>query len=184
MSADSGALASVIDAAAPVETSTNDSATVTETPTVETSTETQADVSSTSTKSTEGSDNVEKTPEGTPKESKEVGSITNPSPAQVTKALQAFKDSNPEVNGTLAKQLNNIARREFEYTKEFGSVSEARSVSTLLREVAGIETGQPLTAESARAAINTLQSTQRTAQASDEKLYSGNTERWVSASLT
>jgi hypothetical protein len=73
----------------------------------------------------------------------------------------------------MAKMLNNIARREFEYSKEFGSVTEARAVSSLLREVAGVSEGQPLTATAAREAIAGLQGTVTAAQESDALLYEG-----------
>src|ERR1035437_2592742 len=138
-----------------------------ETSTPETST-TQTDIT---TPAPPPSDASEKSPADASVKDDPKGSIGSPTPQDVHKALQAFKDSDPEKFGAMAKSLNNVARREFEYAKTFGSVTEAKEVSSLLREVAGIAEGQPLTAAGAREAIDSLRGVKAAAEASDAKLY-------------
>jgi len=153
-------------------TAADTSTPVVETP-VTTPTDTQTDVSSTPTEVTEASDKVAAT-DGTQKTTEETkGSISNPTVQEIHKSLQAWKDSDPEKFGAMAKSLNNVARREFEYQKTFGSVTEAKEVSSLLREVANIAEGQPLTAAHAREAIGKLQSSVANAKAIDQQLYEG-----------
>jgi len=153
-------------------TAADTSTPVVETP-VTTPTDTQTDVSSTPTEVTEASDKVAAT-DGTQKTTEETkGSISNPTVQEIHKSLQAWKDSDPEKFGAMAKSLNNVARREFEYQKTFGSVTEAKEVSSLLREVANIAEGQPLTAAHAREAIGKLQSSVANAKVIDQQLYEG-----------
>ena len=159
MSAADSGIASVIDSAMPAV----DSAAVESTPVVETPTET-TDAFSTpaETPAVEGekspADATEK-PTDDPK-----GSIGSPTPQDVHKALQAFKDLDPEKNGAMAKQLNGTLQRHYAMLKEFPNVEAAREASSALKELAG-------TTGDWKQGLESLRGVKAAAEASDAKLY-------------